>query len=99
MVIWGTQVSMLQFTGYGIALTGLIYYKLGGDQLKSNLEAARLGWAGYGARYPIARRVTVLVGTLLVFIIILGGLAPTYAPSWDPVAWLANLQKSSTGGV
>jgi len=28
MIIWGTQVTVLQFFGYGVAVCGLMYYKL-----------------------------------------------------------------------
>lgn len=59
MFIWGTAVSNLQFIGYSIALGGLVYYKLGGEQLKSILAAEHRSWSIYSTRHPWARKVLV----------------------------------------
>lgn len=37
ILIWGTNVSGLQFFGYSIALGGLVYYKLGASGIKEML--------------------------------------------------------------
>lgn len=80
MAIWGTPVSGLQFFGYSIALGGLLYYKLGSDQLKQYASSAGRSWNEFGANKPATRKL-VVVGAVIVFIfLLLGGLAPTYAP-------------------
>ena len=35
ILIWGTTITFLQIIGYSIALGGLVYYKLGGEQAKN----------------------------------------------------------------
>ncbi|KAL8705132.1 MAG: hypothetical protein Q9201_001735 [Fulgogasparrea decipioides] len=38
MFIWGTVVTPIQFVGNGIALTGLVYYQLGAEKVRSIFE-------------------------------------------------------------
>lgn len=83
MMIWGTQVTPLQFFGYSIALGGMVYYKLGFDQLKGYIGEANRQWAEFGARKPVLRKVAVI--TMSAFVLFtFGALAPTYAPNYDP---------------
>ena len=89
MMIWGTPVTPLQFFGYGIALCGMVYYKLGYDNLKAYMGEAGRQWAEFGQRKPVMRKVVIIVGSVLVIFVLLGGLAPTYAPDYDPTAYLA----------
>ena len=35
ILIWGTPISALQYFGYGLALCGLVYYKLGAATIKA----------------------------------------------------------------
>ncbi|PHH60808.1 hypothetical protein CDD81_1159 [Ophiocordyceps australis] len=84
MAIWGTQVTALQFFGYSIALGGMVYYKLGYDQLKGYMGEASRQWADFGARKPVLRKIAVLVLSVFVLFTLFGTLAPTYAPSYDP---------------
>jgi len=94
MIIWGTIVTPLQFFGYSIALGGLIYFKLG-KELKSHIGNAQLAWADYGQRHPIFRKL-IVIGSIFIFVFLLfGGLAPTYAPAYDPAPYLG----LSTGGT
>lgn len=79
MAIWGTQVSGLQFFGYSVALTGLVYYKLGADHFKDFFGQAARSWAEFGAQRPALRKILITVITLLVIVVLLGGLAPQYA--------------------
>ncbi|KAL8770982.1 MAG: hypothetical protein Q9209_003401 [Squamulea sp. 1 TL-2023] len=60
MILWGTVVTPIQFVGNGIAMTGLVYYNLGGEKV---LEVARKVTArlcelyirtSYGGRIAIA---------------------------------------------
>jgi len=101
MLIWGTQVSGLQFFGYAVALGGLVYYKLGGDQLKATIESAGRKWGEYGVMHPIRRKLIVIFGIVAVLFLLLGGLAPTYAPDYDPAAYIAAVPwgKYSTGNA
>jgi len=81
MLIWGTAVSKTQFFGYAIALGGLMYYKLGADQMKGYISHAGRSWSEFGAQRPAVRKAVVFGLVLLTIFLVLGGLAPTYAPS------------------
>ncbi|KAI0013326.1 TPT-domain-containing protein [Xylariaceae sp. FL0662B] len=88
MLIWGTPVSGLQAFGYSIALAGMVYYKLGFDALKGYAGEAGRQWAEFGATRPALRKVIVVVSILLFVFVLFGGLAPTYAPDYDPSQYL-----------
>lgn len=97
MAIWGTPVSGLQFFGYSIALGGLLYYKLGSDQLKQYASSAGRSWDEFGANKPATRKL-VVIGSVIVFVfLLLGGLAPTYAPG--SVKASSDYLRSLLGGV
>ncbi|SPQ27625.1 48b86b1f-3b9d-47ef-8c76-4ab472be3150 [Thermothielavioides terrestris] len=76
MIIWGTQVTGLQFFGYSIALAGMIYYKLGYDAIKGYAGEASRQWADFGNRRPVLRRLASILLVLLTVFVLLGGLAP-----------------------
>ncbi|KAI9746151.1 MAG: hypothetical protein M1818_000832 [Claussenomyces sp. TS43310] len=99
MLIWGTEVSALQFFGYSIALGGLVYYKLGGDQLKARFDGVGRAWAEYGMRHPIARKAAVLFGIFLVMAFLLGAVVPTYAPAYDLFKMLTYTKEYMNSGV
>lgn len=80
MVIWGTPVSGTQFFGYSIALSGLMYYKLGAEQIKQQVSNAGRSWQEFGNNRPALRKSIIFGSALLFVFILLGGLAPTYAP-------------------
>jgi hypothetical protein len=80
MAIWGTPVSGLQFFGYSIALGGLLYYKLGGEQLKQYASSAGRSWNEFGANKPATRKLVIIGAAVLTVFLLLGGLAPTFAP-------------------
>ncbi|KND94122.1 putative sugar phosphate/phosphate translocator [Tolypocladium ophioglossoides CBS 100239] len=84
MMIWGTQVTALQFFGYSIALGGMVYYKLGFEQLKGYAGEAGRQWAEFGARKPVLRKIAVIVLSVFVLFTLFGTLAPTYAPAYNP---------------
>jgi hypothetical protein len=46
ILIWSTPVTKLQVFGYSIALTGLMWYKLGTDQIKEQYLKVLRGWDG-----------------------------------------------------
>lgn len=72
VVIWKTEISMMQGLGYAVALCGLVYYSIGYDQLSQGLMTA-VGWtsdvwsnpAREGRLPRVARRV-ILIGGLIV---------------------------------
>ena len=97
MMIWGTPVSGTQFFGYTIALSGLVYYKLGADKLKEYFGNAGRSWAEFGAERPILRKLIIIGGAFLLMFILLGGLAPTLAP--EATAQYKNDLKGVLGGV
>ncbi|MCJ1464638.1 hypothetical protein MMC07_003251 [Pseudocyphellaria aurata] len=76
VAIWGTPVSGLQYFGYSIALCGLVYYKLGGGMLKTQLGEINRAWAEYGVRHPALRKLIVSGSVLVLLILILGSIAP-----------------------
>ena len=83
ILIWGTPISALQYFGYGIALCGLIYYKLGAATIKAQFSDGGRMWAEYGAKHPALRKLIVFAIVLTLMIVVLLGLAPTvgYDPS------------------
>ena len=83
MLIWGTQVTALQFFGYSIALGGMVYYRLGYDQIKSYAQDAGRQWAEFGSARPALRRLVVLAMFCMTLFVLFGGLAPSYAPGMD----------------
>jgi len=84
MAIWGTQVTGLQFFGYSIALGGMVYYKLGFEQLKGHIGEMNRQWADFGNRKPVLRKLTIIIASAFFIFTLFGGLAPTYAPEYDP---------------
>lgn len=81
----------LQFFGYAIALAGLVYYKLGADQILGSFNLAARAWSEFGAKRPIVRKMCIVGGVMTMFIILLGGLVPTYAPNFDAVDWVGGM--------
>lgn len=81
MLIWGTPVTKLQLFGYTIALGGMLYYRLGAEQLKGYLSQAGRSWSEFGVQRPAMRKAIIFGLVLLTIFILLGGLAPTYAPA------------------
>lgn len=41
IMIWHTQITAMQFFGYGIALLGLLYYSVGYDQLAKAFHTSK----------------------------------------------------------
>lgn len=90
IAIWGTQVTGLQFFGYSIALAGMVYYKLGYDQLKGYADEAGRQWAEFGNNRPALRKIIVIASAVTLIFVLFGGLAPTYAPAYVPDVPSAN---------
>lgn len=92
ILIWGTYVSGLQYFGYGIALCGLVYYKLGAATIKAQFSEGSRMWAEYGAKHPALRKLIVFGVVITLMIMVLLGLAPTVGV--DPTQ-LASVLKDS----
>ncbi|KAK7724032.1 hypothetical protein SLS64_000366 [Diaporthe eres] len=90
IAIWGTQVTGLQFFGYSIALAGMVYYKLGYDQLKGYADEAGRQWAEFGNNRPALRKIIVIASAVTLIFVLFGGLAPTYVPAYVPDVPSAN---------
>lgn len=80
MMIWQTPVTLTQFFGYGIALVGLVFYKLGGDKIREYTGQAGRVWAEYGATHPAQRKFVIFGAAALGFFLLMGSMAPNYAP-------------------
>lgn len=97
MIIWGTPVSGLQFFGYSIALGGLLYYKLGSEQLKQYASSAGRSWNEFGTNKPATRKLVIVGASVFTVFLLLCGLAPTYAPG--SVKASSEYLKSLLGGA
>lgn len=86
MAIWGTEVSGLQFFGYSVALGGMVYYKLGYEQLKGYASDAGRQWAEFGNSRPVLRKISIIVLVVFTLLFLVGGVAPTYAPEMTNAA-------------
>ncbi|KAI9816097.1 MAG: hypothetical protein M1832_005180 [Thelocarpon impressellum] len=80
MMIWGDPVSPLQFFGYSIALGGLMYYKLGAEQLKEHFAHAGRAWADFGAKRPATRKVAVFGLGAFALLVLLHGVGLSLGP-------------------
>ena len=90
IAIWGTHVSTLQFFGYGIALGGMLYYKLGAEQIKGHFAELGRMWAEYGAKRPAQRKIVVFALVIVTLFLLLGGLAPAVGVDTSSVTAGAN---------
>jgi len=82
--IWGVMITNLQLFGYTIALLGLFVYKTKPEERQNFISGIGRQWAGLGATRPIFRKFIVVALVAITFVVLLGGLAPTYAPAYDP---------------
>jgi hypothetical protein len=89
ILIWGTPVTATQFFGYAVALSGLVYYKLGREELKNNIASARRAWSEFGAQKPAMRHMIILGLIFFLMLILIGGLAPSFAVK--SAGWLREL--------
>ncbi|KAL2157207.1 hypothetical protein VTH06DRAFT_6343 [Thermothelomyces fergusii] len=78
VAIWHTTISWLQFFGYAVALAGLLYYSVGGDQIALLCQAA---WAFAkggaddqqgGGLSPAVRRTLIVAFAALVAVFLAG---------------------------
>jgi len=90
ILVWGTPMSRLQAFGYSVAIIGMLYYKLGQKELKPYIAEAGRRWSEFGANRPVLRKLLVVGVVFTTLILLLGSLAPTYAPEYDPSSYLKN---------
>jgi drug/metabolite transporter (DMT)-like permease len=83
ILVWGTPISNLQAFGYSIAIIGMLYYKLGQKELKPYIAEAGRRWSEFGANRPVLRKLLVVGAVFTTIILLLGSLAPTYAPDYN----------------
>lgn len=98
MVIFQDPVSGLQVFGYGIALAGLVYYKLGADKLKEYLGGSGRAWSEYGAKHPAMKKLIIFVIVLVLFVMMAGG-AFTFAPDEYKNKMSGVLNQSASGAA
>jgi hypothetical protein len=73
MVIFGDPVTGQQYFGYGIALAGLTYYKLGAEKVNTMVTDARLYVNDARRNRPATVKLVILCTVLgLVTIVTLG---------------------------
>ena len=72
--------------GYSIALSGLVYYKLGADTMKEYFSHGSRVWADYGARHP-AMRMAIIFGIIVFGMLILFDAASS---TFDSNEYLSN---------
>ncbi|KAI9728588.1 MAG: hypothetical protein M1834_007616 [Cirrosporium novae-zelandiae] len=97
MLIWSTPVTPLQFFGYSVALSGLVYYKLGPDQIKQYVGQAGLVWSEFGVQRPALRKFLVFFAILSTLFLVIGSLTPTFAP--ETAANLGGILNEGTTGA
>jgi hypothetical protein len=82
--IWGVMITNLQLFGYTIALVGLFVYKTKPEERQNFISGVGRSWAELGATRPIFRKFIIFALVAVTIVVLLGGLAPTYAPQYDP---------------
>ncbi|KAI9800202.1 MAG: hypothetical protein M1825_004186 [Sarcosagium campestre] len=80
MILYNNQVTGLQAFGYSIALGGLLYYKLGADQLKDYISKGGRTWSEYGTTHPAMRKLIIFGSVMITLFLLLGGVGSQYAP-------------------
>lgn len=75
MMIFRDPVTGQQFFGYSIALGGLLYYKLGGEKLRSLATDVRLGVGEYRRANPAKAKVIVFGAFATIFVLALYSLS------------------------
>lgn len=85
MVIFQDPVTGTQFFGYGIALSGLVYYKLGSDKLKEYMSQGARQWNEYGQTNPAMKKVVIGFTALVVLLIVAGGAVQLLPEQYNPI--------------
>ncbi|KAF4633382.1 hypothetical protein G7Y89_g4734 [Cudoniella acicularis] len=96
ILIWGTKISGLQVFGYGIALCGMLYYKLGNKEMKPYIQEVSRRWAEFGANRPVARKMVIFGLVIVAVVILLGGIAPNTSLGYDPQNYINAAKNSFT---
>lgn len=86
IAIFGDPVSLLQVFGYGIALFGLVYYKLGGDKLREYFGNTGTSFTEYRQKFPIMSKLLIACAGACVVFILMGGLTPLLPSEYQETA-------------
>lgn len=73
----------------------MLYYKLGQKELKPYIAEASRRWSEFGANHPVLRKLLIVGVFITAVVLLLGSLAPTYAPEYDPANYLKNSLSAS----
>jgi hypothetical protein len=96
MFIFHDPVTGQQFFGYSLALAGLVWYKLGADQIRSLATNSRLQFAEYRQQNPARTRIIALVAILAVVAFILWAWSPAQASGYAQFVKGANFYGGRT---
>lgn len=96
MLIFRDPVSGVQFFGYGIALSGLIYYKLGAEKLKEYFGQGGRNVGEYRSKHPAMSKFIIFVIAIFVILVLAGGLFPFVPTEYSQSA--TNKLNSLVGG-
>lgn len=77
MIIWNTQVTLLQAFGYTIALSGIVYFKLGYKAVARIVPDSVAYVMSIGANRPLVRRILHISVSLLVLYVLLRSYRPS----------------------
>lgn len=94
IIIFGSPVTFTQWFGYSIALGGLVYYKLGAQQIKGHLSDGARRWSEFGVSHPAQRKMVVFGAVAIFIFLLLGGVG--YQSGYDPKAVVSSA-KSAVG--
>lgn len=79
-LIFHDPVTGIQIGGYGVALSGLIYYKLGAEKMKEYFGQGTKSIANYRQTHPALAKL-IMFGIFVFFIIVVMGGLFSFAPS------------------
>jgi len=65
-------------------LVGLFVYKTKPEERQNFISGVPRQWNELGANRPVFRKFIVIALAAVTIVVLLGGLAPTYAPGYDP---------------
>lgn len=99
IALFGSPVTFTQWFGYSIALAGMVYYKLGYNQIAGYARDGSRMWAEYGTTNPAQRKMVIFGAVILFLFLLVGGLGTASGvTSKDAVEKGSEMFKGITGG-
>ena len=80
MSIFGDPVTITQYFGYSIALSGLVYYRLGGEKLQQLSKQSRLAIGDFQREHPARLRAVMICAALAMAGLVIWSWWPEVAP-------------------